>query len=293
MIDKVSEEFSPATLRHWKSLHEDRISQAMDVPPFDSAIELYRYVCRLLGENGIVHQRYGPTSLAARHDIFGEAADVWKFRKLSTIVPNNSRIIRAFVANQRMVPDEVWRSFLEFQEHARGFEANCYHRLDGHLVPRFPESFGILLKETIKPSTEEKSKCNRAVRLFESRLCKHKSVASFTKPDQIYVLRLIDGREIRVFLAVEDTLISIVGYPDYLEAKEEEAASDPTLTYTIGQAYVVEILDCLGLDANIDCIVSLSAYSWYTEQAQAVAEEFEVKLFTVKELFKFLGTETK
>jgi hypothetical protein len=150
MIDKGSKDFPPASLRSWKSLHENRISQAMeDLPSFHSTIDLYRYTCRLLGENGIVHQRYGPTSLAARHDIFGEAADVWKFRKLSTLVPNNNRIVRAFVANQGMVSDEVWRAFLEFQEHARGFEANSYRRLDGHLVPRFPKSFEALLEEII------------------------------------------------------------------------------------------------------------------------------------------------
>jgi hypothetical protein len=147
------------------------------------------------------------------------------------------------------------------------------------------------------PAAEE-SKSNRAVRLFESRLRKHKSVASFTKPDQTYVVRLIDGREVRAFLAIDDALVSILGYRDYLmdeqdrlmdEQAEAEASGMPM--YTIGQADVMEILDYLGVGVNVDCIVSLSAYTWYTEQAQEVAGEFGVRLLTVKEFFLYLASD--
>jgi hypothetical protein len=65
---------------------------------------------------------------------------MWEFRKLSVIVPNNSRIASAIKRHRNFLNGTEYRTAAtEFIEHAAGFEQNCYERIDG--VPRFPPSF--------------------------------------------------------------------------------------------------------------------------------------------------------
>ena len=140
LVDKAPEGcFSENELREWKERHEQEIMDSLKSPAFKTLSELCRYVARLLIENKVVWKTFGPESSEATANPYSNLAKFWIFRKLHTIVPNNSRIINTITNNKMLFEIEFYGLACQFVEHAKGFEHSCYERLEG--IPRFPERF--------------------------------------------------------------------------------------------------------------------------------------------------------
>jgi hypothetical protein len=97
---------------------------------------------------------------------------------------------------------------------------------------------------------------------FESRMRAHQRVQglSRTEEDGVYLLRLVDGRQLRVFVCE---------------------------CYSFGVAEYHEVLDNIG---KVDAVVISSAWCGYTRQAKEYTREQHVGLFKVGE---FMGALNK
>ncbi len=147
MVDKAPEDFPPGSLLQWKKQHENGVATSLTAPAFNQKSELYAYVRRLLAQNRLVHQQFGPESQGAQENPLSEGSLLWDLRKCDTVIPNNSKIVNAFERNSTVVPATEWQAFVDFREHAFAFERNGYCRLDRALVPRFPAAFDDVVRE--------------------------------------------------------------------------------------------------------------------------------------------------
>lgn len=143
-IDKAPEgSFTVEVLLDWKAKHEANISAALASPTFLNVKELATWTKGLLIENRIVWETYGPESLEAQTNPLSNLSSVWVLRKLSTIIPNNRKIIDGIRKHSALFHVRDYEAACRFIEHAEGFEANCYERREG--VPRFPDSFETMI----------------------------------------------------------------------------------------------------------------------------------------------------
>jgi hypothetical protein len=141
MVDKAPDDFPENRLRQWKNEHEFRIEQALAGIQFPNAKSLFNFATKLLIENQAIHKKYGPESVAAKDNPLSEGAILWSLRKCDTILPNNRKIVNAFVGNRDYLSLEQWQIFADFREHAIALERNTYERMDRNIVPRFPRAF--------------------------------------------------------------------------------------------------------------------------------------------------------
>jgi len=123
----------------WKAEHEQRIRASLDSPKYDNKLNLGLAIARLLLENRAIWKQYGPESEEAKSNLISSAAEIWKLKKLETIVPNNRKIISSIDHNKDLIELEDYEVFMSFVTHAEGFESSCYERKEG--VPRFPTNF--------------------------------------------------------------------------------------------------------------------------------------------------------
>jgi hypothetical protein len=139
-VDKAPVGTFPAdVLLMWKKEHEAEVAAAFAAPIMPSTLELGRYVKRLLVENETTWKTYGPESAEAESNPISSLSQLWPLRKLSTIVPNNRKIINVIRKNSTLLEPQPYATCCQFIEHAEGFERNCYGRTEG--VPRFPREF--------------------------------------------------------------------------------------------------------------------------------------------------------
>ncbi len=140
-IDKAPNDFPGDLLRGWKYEHELKIEEALASPQFSDAKSLFYFASKLLIENHAIHKKYGPESLVANKNPLSEGVALWSLRKSDTILPNNQKIVNAFVRNHDYLSLEQWKLFVEFREHAVAFEKNTHERMDREAVPQFPLEF--------------------------------------------------------------------------------------------------------------------------------------------------------
>jgi hypothetical protein len=137
-IDKAPNEYPEDLLKRWKTEHEQEVRSIGAKLKFETAADLKSYITRLLAENASIFKTYGPHSEIAK-DPGSNAHQIWTFRKLDTMLPNNRKIMNAVEANAALASPEQYAAFLDFKNHATGFERNQYNRLDSY--PLFPTKF--------------------------------------------------------------------------------------------------------------------------------------------------------
>lgn len=139
-VDKAPDGvFTVEMLHGWKVAHEERVKNSFLSPKYADRQRLASAIKRLLIENKAAWKQYGPESLEATRNPMSNLAEVWKLRKLDAVVPNNRRILHMIEQNRDLIDVGDYHYCVEFMEHAKGFERNCYVRTEG--VPRFPVAF--------------------------------------------------------------------------------------------------------------------------------------------------------
>lgn len=143
-IDKAPDGvFTVDLLYSWKRAHEERVRNSFLSQKYSDHHTFASAVKRLLIENRSAWKQYGPESLEATRNPISNLAEVWKLRKLDTVVPNNRRIIHLIEQNKGLIDVEDYSHCVALIEHAEGFERNCYVRTEG--VPRFPADFEVMV----------------------------------------------------------------------------------------------------------------------------------------------------
>lgn len=146
LIDKAPpDSFSEETLLRWKHEHEKNVDARLKAPSFGDRVLLNQFVSKLLIENHACWSVYGPEGSAAKTNLNSELADIWAYRKLSLLAPNNRSIISAIRSNSGLFSAEEYAVCCLFFEHAEGFERNTIKPIEG--VPRFPPGFKEIFNE--------------------------------------------------------------------------------------------------------------------------------------------------
>lgn len=139
-IDKSPEgTFTVEQLHRWKSDHEYAIRLRMSEVAYESIDELKGAVSKILMENHLIWEEYGPQSKVAKEDPGSNSYKIWNLRKLDTVIPNNQKIINMVEANMNLLDADDYKAFLLFKNHATSFETNQYCRVSSYAL--FPEVF--------------------------------------------------------------------------------------------------------------------------------------------------------
>lgn len=114
-----------------------------DKPKYNR-IGLKTEIKKILAENRAVYKLYGPTD-KNKSDLFSEKPDIWKEKALSTIVPNNRKIVKLLESNSHLLTDEEYDIFVEFKLHADGLESNHKNKEKRSEYPIFPQEINNIL----------------------------------------------------------------------------------------------------------------------------------------------------
>ena len=121
IVDKAPEKHPCHQLMQWKRDHTLKVMKAFSITCYDSREDARRAIDPLMEENFHIFKRFGPNN-EYRFDPESEYAQVWKRKVLSSILPNNRRILLTLDKNRTLLaPDEKW-VFEEFRQHVMDME---------------------------------------------------------------------------------------------------------------------------------------------------------------------------
>lgn len=143
MIDKAPAEYPKAMLYDWKNIHEKNIREAGRTTTFVNFTDLRKAIKPLLLENKELWEQLGPHSIEAQNNPGSNLFKLWNMKKLSVIIPNNTKIINLIEGNQELIFDD-YKIFLKFKTHAQAFESHQYKKLENY--PSFPKQFSEIFK---------------------------------------------------------------------------------------------------------------------------------------------------
>lgn len=144
-VDKAPEAYPDSMMLGWKRDHAKRLQGLFGVIQFDNRIVARQAVEPLLTENRTVFDKYGPHIDAAMNPESG-AAEQWKRKMLTRILPNNRRLLAILDANRNLLLDEEKMILELFRQHIDDLEA--FHiagiQEDGS---RFPSEMSKILED--------------------------------------------------------------------------------------------------------------------------------------------------
>jgi len=145
-IDKAPEgTFSTERLIEWKRQHEEWVDSWAEAEKFSNLADLMNCISGLLDENAYIFYEYGPKSKAAKENPDSTLHAIWMARRLDTIVPNNTKILKVLEYNAELLPVEIKNEARLFNDHAIAYEMTLYERIEGY--PQFPKEFGHIVKQ--------------------------------------------------------------------------------------------------------------------------------------------------
>lgn len=121
MVDKAPDAFPDTMMLGWKRDHARRLQAVFGVTVFDNRAAARAVIAALLVENRAIFERYGPHIEAARDPESG-AAEIWRRKMLTRILPNSNRIIAHLDANRGLLKDEELQVLEAFRQHIDDLE---------------------------------------------------------------------------------------------------------------------------------------------------------------------------
>ncbi len=145
-VDKAEKDFPDSLMREWKASHASKIAIAFGAKEYEDRAAARRAIEPAMLENFQVHQMYGPEG-DALVDPESERAAAWKTKMLSTIIPNNERVLAILDANRRHLVGAEPNVVEQFRQHIRDLESK--HIEDGVITQaqRFPSALSEILKD--------------------------------------------------------------------------------------------------------------------------------------------------
>lgn len=144
VVDKAPDAFPDSMMLGWKREHANKLQGLFGAVRFDDRTAARQVVARLLAQNLAIFQQYGPHIEAARNPESG-AAEQWKRKMLTRILPNNRRVLAVLDANRHLLRDGENLTVERFRQHIDDLEA--FHieakRQD---ASRFPDDLSKILE---------------------------------------------------------------------------------------------------------------------------------------------------
>lgn len=122
MVDKAPDAFPDEMMLGWKRDHAKRLQAVFGVTVFDDREAARAVIAPLLEENRAIFKRYGPHIDAARNPESG-AAEIWRRKMLTRILPNSNRVLAQLDANKALLTGDEPRVIEEFRQHIDDLES--------------------------------------------------------------------------------------------------------------------------------------------------------------------------
>jgi len=145
MVDKAPDAFPDRMILGWKREHANKLQGLFGVVKFDNRTDARRAVEPLLAENHAIFKQYGPHIEAARNPESG-AAEQWKRKMLTRILPNSRRMLAILDANCDLLGGEEKVALEQFRQHIDDLEAFHIEEIRED-ASRFPGEFAKILED--------------------------------------------------------------------------------------------------------------------------------------------------
>jgi hypothetical protein len=145
MVDKAPESFPDTMMMRWKREHSNKLQGLFGAVKFSDRASARQAVEPLLMENYAIFQQYGPHIDAAQNPESG-AAEQWKRKMLTRILPNSRRLLVILDANRHLLSGNEKATLEKFRQHIDDLEA--FH-VEGNRedASRFPGELAKILEE--------------------------------------------------------------------------------------------------------------------------------------------------
>lgn len=122
MVDKAPDAFPDSLMKRWKREHEQKLSALFGVKRFEDRETVRDFIEPLLIENRTIFEMYGPHIQQANNPESG-AAERWKRKVLTIIIPNNRKVLTLADANRHLLSEGEKITKEKFRQHIDDLEA--------------------------------------------------------------------------------------------------------------------------------------------------------------------------
>jgi len=144
IVDKAPHAYPDDTMLGWKRTHAEKLKKIFGVIAFESREDAREAVEPLLHQNWAIFDQYGPHIEAAENPESG-AAERWKRKMLTAILPNNCRIIALLDANRKLLTQRERQTLELFRQHVDDLQAFHIEGLEND-ASQFPAAMTLILE---------------------------------------------------------------------------------------------------------------------------------------------------
>jgi len=144
-VDKAPDAYSDKMMLGWKRDHANKLQGLFGAVKFDDRSAALQVVERLLAENHAIFKQYGPHIDAAQNPESG-AAEQWKRKMLTRILPNSRRLLAILDTNRHLLRDDEKATLEQFRQHIDDLEAFHIEGVDED-ASQFPNQLSNILKD--------------------------------------------------------------------------------------------------------------------------------------------------
>jgi hypothetical protein len=144
-VDKAPEVFTDNIMLSWKREHASKLLRLFGILKFDDRADARESVEPLLIENHAIFEHYGP-QIDAANNPEGGAAEQWRRKMLTRILPNSRRMLAILDVNRHLLRKDERKTVELFRQHIDDLEA--FH-IEGNRqdATRFPVEFSRILQD--------------------------------------------------------------------------------------------------------------------------------------------------
>lgn len=121
-VDKAPDAFPDTMMLGWKREHANKLQGLFGAVRFGDRAGARQLVEPLLAKNHAIFKQYGPHIEAARNPESG-AAEQWKRKMLTSILPNSRRVLAILDANRHLLCGDERTTLEQFRQHIDDLEA--------------------------------------------------------------------------------------------------------------------------------------------------------------------------
>lgn len=145
IVDKAPDAFPDSTMLKWKREHANKLQALFGAVDFGDRTRARQAIEPILSENHAIFKLYGPHIEAAYNPESG-AAEKWKRKMLTRILPNSRRMLAILDANRRLLGADERATLEQFRQHIDDLEA--FHVEDSREdASRFPAALAHILED--------------------------------------------------------------------------------------------------------------------------------------------------
>lgn len=144
IVDKAPDTYPDRKILSWKREHAEKLKALFGVINFENRQTAREAIEPILYQNRAIFDQYGPHIEAAENPESG-AAERWKRKMLTHILPKNSRILALLDANRKLLRKEECGTLELFRQHIDDLQAYHIEGLKSD-ASRFPAVMNSILE---------------------------------------------------------------------------------------------------------------------------------------------------